>query len=345
MAALLRMKGGNVYSKYKHNLTLVLNANVNESLCCAQLFKLRSMCSYVKIDDGHKSSPIISSTQSKISPPEPIPNRPLRDDSGRPSYVPQEKSQSRPFISVDWPEGQNKNQIPQASGGEDFLQRFQLESDHKKTDQGLPPKEEKTDASAAEVSPQPLQDPDELFKKMKENGLIPNAVAMLDGLCKDGLVQEALKLFGYMREKGSLPEVVIYTAVIQAFCEAYKHDEAVSVFRKMQSNAIAPNAFTFSVLIQGLCQGTRSEEAFGICLEMLEGGHSPNLATFIALVDGFCKEKGLEDAKNMIQTLKQKGFYLDVKSVQEYLRKKGPSMPLVWEATLGKKPPTMPNIF
>ncbi|KAI8028175.1 Pentatricopeptide repeat-containing protein [Camellia lanceoleosa] len=34
----------------------------------------------------------------------------------------------------------------------------------------------------------PPQDVDEIFKKMKETSLIPNVVAMLDGLCKDRLV-------------------------------------------------------------------------------------------------------------------------------------------------------------
>jgi len=87
---------------------------------------------------------------------------------------------------------------------------------------------------------------------MKETGLVPNAVAMLDGLCKDGLVQEAMKLFGTMREKGTIPEVVIYTAVVDGFCKAHKFDDAKRVFRKIQSNGITPNAFSYGVLIQGL---------------------------------------------------------------------------------------------
>ena len=57
----------------------------------------------------------------------------------------------------------------------------------------------------------PPPDADEIFKKMKEIRLIPNAVAMLDGLYKDSLVQEAIKLFGLMRQKRSMPKVVIYT--------------------------------------------------------------------------------------------------------------------------------------
>ena len=68
-----------------------------------------------------------------------------------------------------------------------------------------------------------------IFKKMKETSLIPNVVAKLDGLCKDGLVQEAMKLFGLMREKVTIPEVVIYIAVVDGFCKAQKLDDAIRI--------------------------------------------------------------------------------------------------------------------
>uniref|UniRef100_A0A803LGW6 Pentatricopeptide repeat-containing protein n=1 Tax=Chenopodium quinoa TaxID=63459 RepID=A0A803LGW6_CHEQI len=178
---------------------------------------------------------------------------------------------------------------------------------------------------------------DEIFKKMKQSGLIPNAVAMLDGLCKDGLVHEAMKLFGMMREKGSMPEVVVYTAVVEGFCQAQNFDDAKRIFRKMQNNGIVPNAFSYTVLIRGLCKGKRLDDAVEICVEMLENGHSPNVTTFTELVLEFCKEKGVEEAQNIILTLKQKGFLLDEKAVRTYLDKNGPTSPLVWEAIFGAK--------
>ncbi|XP_077228243.1 uncharacterized protein LOC143861192 [Tasmannia lanceolata] len=182
-----------------------------------------------------------------------------------------------------------------------------------------------------------LQDADEIFKKMKETGLIPNAVAMLDGLCKDGLIQEAMKLFGLMREKGTIPEVVIYTAVVEGFCKALKVDDAKRIFRKMQNNGISPNAFSYTVLIHGLCEGKKLEDAVDFCVEMLDAGHSPNVATFVRLVDGFCREKGVEEAESVIRRLKEKGFAVDDKAVREHLGKKGPFPPSVWEVIFGKK--------
>ena len=43
---------------------------------------------------------------------------------------------------------------------------------------------------------------------------------MPDGLCKDGLVQEAMKLDGSIREKGTIPDVVIYTDVVDGFLQS-----------------------------------------------------------------------------------------------------------------------------
>ncbi|KAK7255126.1 hypothetical protein RIF29_28529 [Crotalaria pallida] len=182
------------------------------------------------------------------------------------------------------------------------------------------------------------QDADQIFKRMKETGLIPNAVAMLDGLCKDGLVQEALKLFGLMREKGTIPKIVIYTAVVEGYTKAHKPDDAKRIFRKMQSTDILPNAFSYTVLIQGLYKCNMLQDAFEFCVEMLEAGHSPNVTTFVGLVDGFCKEKGVEEAKSAIKTLIEKGFVVNEKAVRELLDKKAPFSPSVWEAIFGKKP-------
>ncbi|MCD7463572.1 hypothetical protein HAX54_050872 [Datura stramonium] len=338
---LVRQKGINIYWKYY------------SSLCCPKVIvneilpstKLRSFSS-------SNSNYSDESTQSSYPPPDPIPNRPLRGDSRRPFNPSQRQrpSSNSPTHSTSFRKsgGNNENRM-KSQDSEDFLKRFQLGFDRKEEKPNMNPafhpEGESSDAPASEAPPAPSEDADEIFKKMKETGLIPNAVAMLDGLCKDGLVQEAMKLFGLMREKGTIPEVVIYTAVVEGFCKAQKFDDAVRIFRKMQGNGIIPNAFSYGILVRGLSQGKRLDDALEFCLEMLEAGHSPNLVTFVGFVDVYCKEKSLEEAQNMIKTVRQKGYILDEKAVREYLDKKGPFLPLVWEAILGKKASQRQSIF
>jgi pentatricopeptide repeat protein len=190
-----------------------------------------------------------------------------------------------------------------------------------------------------EDEPVPAQpvDVDEIFRKMKETGLIPNAVAMLDGLCKNGLVQDAMKLFGLMREKGAIPEVVIYTAVVEAFCKAAKLDDAVRIFRKMQGNGVIPNAFSYWLLIQGLYKGGRLDDAVGFCVEMFEAGLAPNAETFVGLLDAVCKTKGVDDGEKLVRSFQDRNFAIDEKSIREHLDKKGPFSPVVWEVIFGKR--------
>lgn len=231
--------------------------------------------------------------------------------------------------------------------GDSFLDKFKLGFDDKRVNLPEAAASNLSEGAKSSNSNQPAQesmpqDADEIFKKMKETGLIPNAVAMLDGLCKDGLVQEALKLFGLMREKGTIPEIVIYTAVVEGYTKAHRADDAKRIFRKMQSSGISPNAFSYTVLIQGLYKCSRLQDAFEFCVEMLEAGHSPNVTTFVGLADGFCKEKGVEEAKGAIKTLTEKGFVINEKAVREFLDKKTPFSPSVWEAIFRKKAPQKP---
>ncbi|KAJ3696535.1 hypothetical protein LUZ61_000240 [Rhynchospora tenuis] len=200
-----------------------------------------------------------------------------------------------------------------------------------------PPVTDEAGPAEADSSPPPPQEADEIFRKMKETGLIPNAVSMLDGLCKDGLVQEAMKLFGVMREKGTIPEVVIYTAVVEAFCKCSRFDDAMKVFRKMQRNGVVPNAYSYGVIVNGLCKGGRLAESEEFCVEMFEAGHSPNPATFVGLVDEFCKAKGVEEGKRIVKKFQDRNFAIDEKSIREHLDKKGPFDGPVWEAIFGKK--------
>ncbi|CAO2183756.1 unnamed protein product [Urochloa humidicola] len=223
----------------------------------------------------------------------------------------------------------------QKAVGETLLEKLKLgdgPSGADATGGGAEPKQPEDKPAAA----QPV-DVDEIFRKMKETGLIPNAVAMLDGLCKNGLVQDAMKLFGLMREKGAIPEVVIYTAVVEAFCKAAKLDDAVRIFRKMQGNGVIPNAFSYWLLIQGLYKGGRLDDAVGFCVEMFEAGLSPNAETFVGLVNAVCKTKGVDEGEKLVQSFQDRNFAIDEKSIREHLDRKGPFSPVVWEVIFGKK--------
>lgn len=281
------------------------------------------------------------------NPPNPISNRALRGEQRMdraPPHIPQRKFDLPKDNGIDrssHPSDFNSFSPAEKVGSrseDNFLERFKLGVQKKEIPREKAAGQPSREQDSNHGKEQPPENADEIFRKMKQSGLIPNAVAMLDGLCKDGLVQEAMKLFGLMREKGTIPEVVIYTAVVEGFCKAQQIDDAVRIFRKMQNNGISPNAFSYSVLLKGLCKSKRLDTAVDFCLEMFEAGHSPNVQTLVNLILVFSAEKGPEEARNVLVALKQKGLLVDEKAVRDYLDKKGPQSPLVWEAFFGKKP-------
>ena len=190
----------------------------------------------------------------------------------------------------------SKSEQSSGKSGDEFLEKFKLgsvDNAEKKSDEDTlvqPPQEDKMEVP---------ENADEIFKKMKQSGLIPNAVGMLDGLCKDGLLQEAMKLFGWIREKGTMPEVVVYTAVVEGFCQAEEFDKAKKIFRKMQDNGIVANAYSYTVLIQALTKARKLDDAVELCVEMLENGHSPNLITFTGSFMSFVRKKELKMRKTL----------------------------------------------
>lgn len=330
-------------------IKLITNSKLHQShpfsISSSALLSRFSSIRYLNADNGDNDDNDHINYQN---PPEPIPNRPLRGErpfnkqnqrSSQPIFNNyQQQQQQQSFQAPNRPRHEALKLPDEIQSDESFLNKFKLAIDKnpEKPLQNEPQRQEHKPNRDEPVS-EPPENADEIFKKMKETGLIPNAVAMLDGLCKDGLIQEAMNLFGLMREKGTIPEVVIYTAVVDGFCKAQKFDDAKRIFRKMQSNGISPNALSYNILIQGFYKCNKLEDAIEYCVEMLEAGHSPNVTTFVGLVDGLCREKGIEEAQSVIATLKEKGFLVNDKAVKEFLDKKARFSSSVWEAIFGKK--------
>ena len=174
-----------------------------------------------------------------------------------------------------------------------------------------------------------IEEPDDpnnlqqIFHKMKSEGLINNEIKMFDALSKEGVTHEALELFSQIRQKGNMPDVVGYTAVIEAYANAGGHSkEALKVFQRMLSAGVAPNAYTYTVIIKGLAADGKLSDANKYVMEMMEKAMRPNAGTFTAVFEAYAKEQKLDEAKLLLQQMKGKGFVPDEKAVREVLSNK-----------------------
>ncbi|KAL8109557.1 pentatricopeptide repeat-containing protein At2g35130-like [Apium graveolens] len=172
------------------------------------------------------------------------------------------------------------------------------------------------------------------------DGLFNFAVKMFDGLSKDGLTQEALQLFSVINEKGSMPDVVAHTAVVDAYVNAGQAKEGLNTYLRMVNCGIRPNAYTYSVLVKGLAlSGDKKllKEAKKIVVEMIGKGVKVNAGTCVAVFEAFVKTGNVEEGKQFFEVIKGKGFVVDEKEVREVLKgKRGPEFRGVMDILFGK---------
>lgn len=166
----------------------------------------------------------------------------------------------------------------------------------------------------------------EVFHRIRTDGLFDNAVKMFDGLSKDGLTHEALELFGEIKDKGHMPDVVAHTAVIEAYVNANQPKDALKVFLRMLAGGVLPNAYTYGVLIKGLARdGKMLGEAKQYVVEMMGKGMRPNAETCVAVIEGFVREGKAEEGQQLVAELKERSFLPEKKAVREILKdKRGP---------------------
>ncbi|RDX75315.1 Pentatricopeptide repeat-containing protein, partial [Mucuna pruriens] len=164
----------------------------------------------------------------------------------------------------------------------------------------------------------------EIFHDMRsDDGMLKHAVKMFDALSKEGLTHEALELFGQIKDKGQMPDVVAHTAILEAYANAGQPKEALKVYMRMLASGVSPNAYTYAVLVKGLAaDGKFMREANKYVLEMMDKGMRPNAETYTSVFEALVREDRLHEAACLLQQMKAKGFVPNEKAVREVLANK-----------------------
>ncbi|GMP52092.1 hypothetical protein CsSME_00018046 [Camellia sinensis var. sinensis] len=79
---------------------------------------------------------------------------------------------------------------------------------------------------------------------MEEGSCKPNTVVyntVIDSLCKDKMVDDAMKLFSKINEQGICQDVATYTSLIHGLCNFGRWKEATRMFIEMLDSGIAPD--------------------------------------------------------------------------------------------------------
>nr|GLL49850.1 pentatricopeptide repeat-containing protein At1g62914, mitochondrial-like [Ipomoea trifida] len=99
---------------------------------------------------------------------------------------------------------------------------------------------------------------------------------VIDRVCKIGRLNIARHVFNGLISKGRRLAVSTYNAMINGLCREGFLDEALELLRKMEKNDCLPNAWTYNVILQEFVREKKCHEANLLLDEMVGKGISPN---------------------------------------------------------------------
>ncbi|KAJ9551642.1 hypothetical protein OSB04_015687 [Centaurea solstitialis] len=137
----------------------------------------------------------------------------------------------------------------------------------------------------------------DMLNEMMEKNIEPTVYTFtvpISSLCAGGLVKKALNLVVIMREKGCLPNVQTYAALISGLFRTKQAEVAMGFYHKMLRDGLIPNTangckpdeWTYAELISGFCEAGDLDGASILFHGMLEERLIPNKVHYTTLIDG-----------------------------------------------------------
>ncbi|XP_048594782.1 putative pentatricopeptide repeat-containing protein At3g16890, mitochondrial [Brassica napus] len=112
------------------------------------------------------------------------------------------------------------------------------------------------------------------FHQMRGDGCEPDRFTyniLVHGVCKKGVVDEAVRLVKQMEKEGSYrANVFTYTILIDGFLRLGRVEDALKQFETMQARKMSPNEATIRTLVHGVFRCLPKCEAFEVLLGFME---------------------------------------------------------------------------
>uniref|UniRef100_A0A7N0UU35 Pentatricopeptide repeat-containing protein n=1 Tax=Kalanchoe fedtschenkoi TaxID=63787 RepID=A0A7N0UU35_KALFE len=153
-------------------------------------------------------------------------------------------------------------------------------------------------------------------------GFAPNRIGvscLLNCLCEEGRINEAVMLFRKMKEAwGCAPDEVSYGTLVKGLCATGNSEVAFKLHRLIVDGTsffggdVQVNCICYSTLIDGVCKDGRWDRANELFLEMRSKGVEPNVVTYSSMIDGLCRGGKWDEAKAMFYEMLDQGIQPNV---------------------------------
>ncbi|KAL8521199.1 hypothetical protein ACS0TY_011660 [Phlomoides rotata] len=129
---------------------------------------------------------------------------------------------------------------------------------------------------------------------------------VINGLCRDGRLEEAKKTFIEMLGRNLFPDSTVYDIFIYNLCKRGKMSSAFQVLKDMERKGCNKTLQTYNGLIFGLGKTNQVFEMFGLMDEMKERGVSPNVYTYNIVLSSLYEAERSEEATFLLDEMLQK---------------------------------------
>ncbi|XVE76238.1 hypothetical protein DITRI_Ditri12bG0156700 [Diplodiscus trichospermus] len=137
---------------------------------------------------------------------------------------------------------------------------------------------------------------------------------LLKGYCQQLQIDKAKELLREMADAAGIkPDVVSYNILIDGCILIDDSAGALAFFNEMRERGIAPTKISYTTLMKAFALSDQPKLANKVFDEMLRDPRvKVDLVAWNMLVEGYCRLGLVEEAKKIIQRMKENGFYPNV---------------------------------
>lgn len=157
----------------------------------------------------------------------------------------------------------------------------------------------------------------QVLAEMSRIGVPANRVTyniLLKGYCQQLQIDKAKELMREMSNDVSIePDVISYNTLIDGCILVDDSAGALSYFNEMRARGIAPSKISYTTLMKAFAMSGQPKLAYKVFDEMLKDPRvKVDLVAWNVLVEGYCRLGFVEEAKKIVQRMKENGFYPNV---------------------------------
>ncbi|CAI0404439.1 unnamed protein product [Linum tenue] len=158
-----------------------------------------------------------------------------------------------------------------------------------------------------------------VFDVMRDRTGLPPTVHLLKslffGFCKKGICVDAERVCREMEEHGFFVDAVMYSSLINAYCKHNDLRMAIMVFFRMLKMGCEPDKYTYTTLIQGFLKMGYPDKGLIMYNQMLDLGMQPDLVTAQSIISGYCQNGKVDSAMEFLDSMARSSL---VPSVHNY---------------------------